>query len=198
MKKLFATCMFVFAGLLMYMYSYAETVSISGAVTQFSSSSGLTLNDITIDVTGTKNLKVKTGRTGNYIIAGLEKGGTYTLRLSKPGYVFTPDTKVFKNLDESKINQNFIAERAKFSISGKVLVGGKPAKGVIVMINNRPIKYYTDEEGEYVIDNLEYNGPYEVKVVSDKYSFKPFTTEYLEKNVVHNFTKSISLTGRVL
>ena len=54
MKKLFATCIFVFAGLLMYMYSYAETVSISGAVTQFSSSSGLALNDITIDVTGTK------------------------------------------------------------------------------------------------------------------------------------------------
>ena len=197
MKKLFATCMLVFAGLLMYMYSYAETVSISGAVTQFSSSSGLALNDITIDVTGTKSLKVKTGRTGNYIITGLEKGGTYTLKISKPGYVFTPDTKVFKNLDESKINQNFIAERAKFSISGKVLVGGKPAKGVIVMINNRPIKYYTDEDGEYVIDNLEYNGPYEVKVVSDKYSFKPFTTEYLEKNVIHNFTKTISLTGRV-
>ena len=197
MKKLFATCIFVFAGLLMCMYSYAETVSISGAVTQFSSSSGLALNDITIDVTGTKNLKVKTGRTGNYIIAGLEKGGTYTLKISKPGYVFTPDTKVFKNLDESKINQDFVASSAKYSIRGKVIVGGKPAKGVIVMISNRPIKYYTDEEGEYVIDNLDYNGPYEVRVVSDKYIFSPYKTDYLEKNVVHDFKKDITLAGRV-
>ncbi len=197
MKKLLATCFFVFTGLFIYMYAYAETVSISGAVTQFSSSSGLALNDIIIDVTGTKTLKVKTGRTGNYIIAGLEKGGTYTLRISKPGYTFTPETKVFKNLEESKINQDFVAASAKYSISGKVIVGGKPAKGVIVMINNRPIKYYTDDNGEYVIDNLEYNGPYEVKVVSDKYAFNSFKTEFLEKNVVHDFKKDITLAGRV-
>ena len=197
MKKLLATCFFVFTGLFIYMYAYAETVSISGAVTQFSSTSGLALNDITIDVTGTKTLKVKTGRTGNYIIAGLEKGGTYTLTVSKPGYTFTPETKDFKNLEESKINQDFVASSAKYSISGKVIVGGKPAKGVIVMINNRPIKYYTDDNGEYVIDNLEYNGPYEVKVVSDKYAFSPFKAKKKKKDVVHDFKKDITLAGRV-
>ena len=196
MKKIFNTGLLIFTGLFLYVFSYAETLSISGRITQFTTSS-LSLHNIVIDVKGTQNLKVKTSRTGTYIIPNLQKGGTYTLSVSKQGYTFSPSTKVFKNLEESQINQNFVASLATYSISGKVMVGGKPVRDVIVMINNRPIKYYTDQDGAYVIDNLEYNGPYEVKVISEKHQFKPFQIDYLEENVIHDFTKDITVSGRV-
>ena len=49
MKKFFATCFFTLSIILsLCVYSYAETVSISGKVTQFSSNA-LSLNDIVID-----------------------------------------------------------------------------------------------------------------------------------------------------
>jgi len=198
MKKLFTTCVTLLSILFMMgVYSYAETVSISGKVTQFSSNA-LSLNDIVIDVSGTKNVQVKTGRTGSYIVSGLPKGGTYTLTASKPGYTFQPATKSYRNLEESKVSQDFVAELATYSISGKVIVGGRPVSGVLITINNRPIKYYTDQNGEYVIDKLEYNGgPYEVSVVSDKHFFEPFKIANLEKNTVHDFRKDISISGRV-
>ena len=198
MKKFFATCFFTLSIILsLCVYSYAETVSISGKVTQFSSNA-LSLNDIVIDVTGTKNIQVKTGRTGSYIISGLPKGGTYTVTASKPGYTFQPAKKSYRNLEESKVSQDFVAELATYSISGKVIVGGRPVRGVLITINNRPIKYYTDQDGEYVIDKLEYNGgPYEVSVVSDKHFFEPFRVPNLEKDIVHDFRKDISISGRV-
>ena len=205
MKKFLTIFYFVSVCLLAYVFSYAETFSIdgietfsiSGAVTSFSSS-GLALNDIEIEVTGTKNIKTKTGRTGNYIVSGLPKGGTYTLTLSKPGYTFQPANKVYRNLDGSKVKQDFVAELATYSIKGKVIVGGRPVRNVMITINNRPIKYYTDQDGEYIIDNLEYNGgPYEVSVVSDKHIFEPFKIDYLEKDTVHDFRKDITISGRV-
>nr|MCR4662319.1 carboxypeptidase regulatory-like domain-containing protein [Endomicrobiaceae bacterium] len=198
MKKIFATCFFTLYILFMIgIYAYAETVSISGKITQFSST-GLSLNDIIISVTGTKTAQVKTGRTGSYIVSGLPKGGTYTVTASKPGYTFQPANKIYRNLDESKVSQDFVAELATYSISGRVIVGGKPVRGVLITINNRPIKYYTDQDGAYVIDNLESNGgPYEVTVVSDKHFFEPFKIESLEENVVHDFRKDISVNGRV-
>ncbi len=205
MKKFLTIFYFVSVCLLAYAFSYSETFSvdgietfsISGAVTSFSSS-GLAFNDIEVEVTGTKNLKVKTGRTGNYIVSGLPKGGTYTLTLSKPGFTFQPANKVYRNLDGSKVKQDFVAELATYSISGKVIVGGRPVRNVMITINNRPIKYYTDQDGEYVIDNLEYNGgPYEVSVVSDKHIFEPFKIDSLESNVVHDFRKDITISGRV-
>ncbi|MBO7431928.1 MAG: hypothetical protein J6U02_03420, partial [Elusimicrobia bacterium] len=198
MKKIFTTCFTLLSILLATgVYSYAETVSISGKVTQFSSNA-LSLNDIVIDVSGTKDVQVKTGRTGSYIVSGLPKGGTYTVTASKPGYTFQPATKSYRNLEESKVSQDFVAELATYSISGKVIVGGRPVRGVLITINNRPIKYYTDQDGEYVIDKLEYNGgPYEVTVVSDKHFFEPFKIANLEKNVVHDFRKDIAISGRV-
>ena len=89
-------------------------------------------------------------------------------------------------------------EGAKFSISGKVVFGGKALKGVAVTVNDNPTKYYTNGNGDYVIDNLESKGPYEVKVVSDEYYFDTFTVNSLKENIVHDFRKDISLSGRVV
>ena len=91
-----------------HLCSYAnDTVSISGSISN-KSFTNIALNDVFVEVKGTKNIKVKTDRGGNYIIAGLPKGGSYTLAVSKNGYIFSPETKIFRNLQESKINQIFV------------------------------------------------------------------------------------------
>ncbi|MFA7073953.1 MAG: carboxypeptidase-like regulatory domain-containing protein, partial [Endomicrobiaceae bacterium] len=177
-------------------YSAEDFVSISGRISR-SSAAGVSLNDITIDVTGTSNMRVKTDRYGNYIIHGLPKGGTYTLTISKEGYSFSPNVKTYRGLTESKINENFIAAVSNYSISGRVLVGGKPVRGATIMISQRNIKYTTDYNGAYVIDNLEYDGPYTVSVISDEHYFEPFTVSFLDKDIVHDFEKDIYASGRV-
>ncbi|MFA6613200.1 MAG: carboxypeptidase-like regulatory domain-containing protein, partial [Endomicrobiia bacterium] len=177
-------------------YSSEESVSISGRISR-SSAAGVSLNDINIDVTGTQNVRTKTDRYGNYIIHGLPKGGIYTLTVSKAGYSFSPNVKTYRGLTESKINENFTATVSNFSISGKVLVGGKPIRGALVMVSHRNIKYFTDYDGSYVIDNLEYDGPYTVSVISNEHFFQPFTIEFLDKDIIHNFEKDISASGRV-
>ena len=196
-RKVYIFILSVVFVVLFNLYSYAnDTVSISGGISN-KSFANIVLNDVFVEVQGTKNIKVKTDRGGNYIISGLPKGGTYTLTVSKNGYTFSPETKIFRNLQEGKINQNFIASPVMCSISGKVIEGKKPVKGVVVMISNRAIKYYTNQDGEYMIDNLEYRGSYEVSVVSDEHLFEPFKVEALEKDIVHNFIKDIVIKGKV-
>ena len=150
MRKVYVFILSMIFVVLLNLFSYAnDTVSISGGILN-KSFTNIVLNDVYLDVKGTKNIKVKTDRGGNYIISGLPKGGTYTLTVSKKGYTFSPETKIFRNLQESKINQNFIASPVMCSISGKVIEGKKPVKGVVVMINNRAIKYYTNQIQNFV------------------------------------------------
>ncbi|MGE4384500.1 MAG: carboxypeptidase regulatory-like domain-containing protein [Endomicrobiaceae bacterium] len=198
MRKIFSIFLLNFSLLFfcINIYSADDFVSISGRISR-SSAAGVSLNDITIDVTGTSNMRVKTDRYGNYIIHGLPKGGTYTLTISKEGYSFSPNVKTYRGLTESKINENFIASVSNYSISGRVLVGGKPVRGATIMISQRNIKYITDYNGAYVIDNLEYDGPYTVSVISDEHYFEPFTVPFLDKDIVHDFEKDIYASGRV-
>ena len=198
MRKIFSIFLINFSLLFLCVavHSAEEFVSISGRISR-SSAAGVSLNDITIDVTGTSNMRVKTDRYGNYIIHGLPKGGTYTLTISKEGYSFSPNAKTYRALTESKINENFIATVSNYSISGRVLVGGKPVRGATIMISQRNIKYITDYNGAYVIDNLEYDGPYTVSVISDEHYFEPFTVAFLDKDITHDFEKDIYASGRV-
>ncbi len=195
MKKIYVLFLSMFAVITLYLCSYAnDTVSISGKVL-----TNMGLNNVTIKVSGTKitEKKTKTDRLGTYIITGLPKGGTYTITASKDGYSFSPETKSFKDLQESQIDQNFFASPLKFSIRGKVLDGKKPVKGVAVVITNRSIKNYTNDEGVYMLDNLDYKGNYEIKVDSNKHIFEPFKVKSLEKNIIHNFSKDILIRGKV-
>ena len=195
MKKIYVLFLSMFAVITLYLCSYAnDMVSISGKVL-----TNMGLNNVTVKVTGTKiaEKKAKTDRLGTYIITGLPKGGTYTITASKDGYSFSPEIKSFKDLQESQVDQNFFASPLKFSIRGKVLDGKKPVKGVAVVITNRSIKNYTNDEGVYMLDNLDYKGNYEIKVDSNKHIFEPFKVKSLEKNIVHNFSKDILIRGKV-
>ena len=176
--------------------SSEPSLSISGKVSR-ASMGGMSLDDVIVEVSGTVQSKAKTDRFGNYIIRNLPRGGTYTIKPIKKGFISSPASRTYRGLMESKINEDYIISEQTFSISGKVLAGGKPVKGIVVMIDTRNNKYFTDQDGGYNIDHLEYNGPYKVSVISDSYSYEPFVVDFLDKDVVHNFTKDIILSGHV-
>ncbi|MDD3065816.1 MAG: carboxypeptidase-like regulatory domain-containing protein, partial [Endomicrobiaceae bacterium] len=199
MKKILPVLAFVLVLIFLYAplrVSGEQKVSISGKFIR-NSASGLPLNDIQVKVTGTKELIIRTDRSGNYIAYNLPAGGNYTVTPFKAGFLFAPESKTYTNLTASKINENFGVSERTYSISGKVIVGGKPSKGEIIMINTRAVKYFTNEDGEYFIDNLSYEGPYTVTVESNRVVFEPFKIDQLDKNVVYNFEKSIKAMGYV-
>ncbi len=199
MKKILPVLAFVLVLIFLYApfcLSGEEKVSISGKFVR-NSASGLPLNDIQIKVTGTKELVIRTDRSGNYIAYNLPAGGNYTVTPFKAGFLFSPESKTYTNLTASKINENFGVTERTYSISGKVIVGGKPSKGEVIMINTRAVKYFTNEDGEYFIDNLPYEGPYIVTVESNKVVFEPFKIDQLDKDIVYNFEKSIKAMGYV-
>ncbi|MBO7431633.1 MAG: hypothetical protein J6U02_01890, partial [Elusimicrobia bacterium] len=180
-----------------FAYPSAEPpLSISGKLSK-STVVGMHFEEVVIEVSGTKNMTVKPDRFGNYMVRSLPRGGTYTITPKINGFSFSPASRTYRGLTESKINEDYIPSEQTFSISGRVLAGGKPVKGITVMIDHRNNKYYTDQDGYYNIDHLEYNGPYTVSVISDTYNYEPFTIDFLDKNVTHDFTKDISLSGYV-
>lgn len=179
-----------------FSFSAEHNVSLSGKFLR-TSASGLPLTDIQVKVTGTKEITIKTDRNGNYIAYNLPAGGNYTITPFKAGFVFSPQNKIYTNLTSSKINENFAVSERTYSISGKIIVGGKPSKGEVVMINTRVVKYFTNDDGEYFIDNLPYEGPYIVTVESNKFVFEPFKIEQLDRDIVYNFEQSIKARGYV-
>ena len=180
-----------------FAYPSAEPpLSISGKLSK-STVVGMHLEEVVIEVSGTKNMTVKPDRFGNYMVRNLPRGGTYTITPIDKGLSFSPASRTYRGLTESKINEDYIPTEKTFSISGRVLSGGKPVKGLPVMISHRNNKYFTDQDGYYNIDHLEYNGPYTVSVVADNYAFEPFTIDFLDKDVIHDFSKDIVLSGQV-
>jgi len=180
-----------------FAYPSAEPpISISGKLSK-STVVGMHLEEVVIEVSGTKNMTVKPDRFGNYMVRNLPRGGTYTIKPIDKGLSFSPASRTYRGLTESKINEDYIPSEKTFSISGRVLSGGKPVKGLTVMISHRNNKYFTDQDGYYSIDHLEYNGPYTVSVVADNYAFEPFTVDFLDKDIIHDFSKDIVLSGQV-
>jgi|GEM_PF-2992465 len=71
----------------------------------------------------TTNKFVTSDSAGNYtIIVSYNWSGT--IKPSKPGYVFAPDSISYNNLSTDTTNQNYITEPIIFTISGNAGVGG--------------------------------------------------------------------------
>ncbi len=199
MKKILAITLFLAVNLFLsgvFCSAEEQKVSVSGKFVR-ASASGMPLTDIEIKITGTKEFTVKTDRNGNYIAYNLPAGGSYTLTPSKAGFLFTPQSKSYTGLTASRVNENFSVSERTYSISGKVIIGNKPSKGEVLMINTRAVKYFTNDDGAYFIDNLPYEGPYIVTVESNKFAFEPFKIDKLDNDVIYNFEKSIHARGYV-
>ena len=170
--------------------------SIAGRVTV--QGSGFGLGNMVIDVSGSTKTAINSDYSGNFIVSGLVQGGSFEITPKAGGYSFTPPSRRFTSLRESFVGQNFTAVKESYTVKGNVNIGGKPIRNAVVGITKRALKYYTDDEGNFEIANLDYGGPYTVTILSKEHFFEPIVIETLDKNTTIEFSTDISLGGVIL
>jgi len=176
--------------------NFIAAYSASGRVTV--QGSGFGLSNTSIVVSGSTTTSVTADYGGNFVIPGLESGGSFTIIPKAGGYSFIPPSRDITKMSGNVIGQNFAAVKETYTIRGNVNIGGKPLKNAIVSISKRALKYFTDNEGNFEISGLDYGGPYTVTVESKDRSFDPIVINTLNQNMQIEFSTDISLGGMVV
>nr|MCL2389892.1 carboxypeptidase-like regulatory domain-containing protein [Endomicrobiia bacterium] len=152
---------------------------------------------VEIEVSGSTKTSVVTDYAGKYAISGLAAGGRFKLTPKTGGFAFTPQFRESISLSGDLPNQDFTATKETYTVKGNVNVGGRPVINAIVMVSKTGMKYFTDTQGNFEIQGLEYGGPYTFSVQSREYKFDPITIENLRENTVIEFNNDIILSGIV-
>ena len=142
------------------------------------------------DGTGLSGVRVYgalTDENGEYITTLLPHGNSYTVSPSKLGYRFNPATRYFSVLDTDSI-ADFVAIRANFSISGRVIAAGTTMglSGVTMKLTgDRVINVTTDADGNYTFPNLPASGNYTVTPFLIGYKFTSASRSYSTLSANH-------------
>jgi hypothetical protein len=129
----------------------SSTYSISGTV------SGSGKQGVTITLSGSGTGTATSDESGNYSFSGLANG-SYTLTLSKDGYIFSPASRSETINGENKTGVDFVASIPTFSISGTV--SGSVKQGVTITLSGSSTgTATTDSNGNFSFSGLA-NGSY--------------------------------------
>lgn len=132
------------------------TQSVSGQVTY----GGIGFPGVTVTAAGTPGSSTTTDANGNYTIAGLLSGYTYTITTSKTNYSFTPANSVQAIGGSDIIGVNFsTAAGSGHTLSGTVnvlgLSGGLGLQGVLLTLDTSPTTtVVTDGGGNFFLSNI--------------------------------------------
>jgi len=178
---------------------------ISGKITGVNAQA---IQGVTVTLTGgPQNISLSTESDINGAYSFLElDNGTYTLTPSFNNYEFNPPAKTVTIASGSVLNVDFTAATGS-NISGYVLVGNSPLKGVtITLLNNQTPPAITqtaqtDDSGFYALIGIS-DGVYTVKPVLAGYGFDPasqiLTVKNADiKNVNFRGVLGLSLSGTV-
>ena len=91
------------------------TVTISGTIT---GPTGAPLGDVLVTLTGSASGTTITNASGDYILAGLPSGGTFTVAPVRVGFTFSPGSRSFTSLTANQTAT--FAATAHFTIAGRV------------------------------------------------------------------------------
>ena len=121
--------------------------------------------------------KVTTNTEGEYKVTGLEVGKKYILRAEKDNYSFQPEEI---EIDSSREDADF--EAYEFVVEGKVVdIEGEGIFGVGISVKNDDgniiTTAYTDEEGNYKVNELEVGEKYILETVEDNFQPDEITVE---------------------
>lgn len=177
-------------------FDFYAAFSVAGRVTV--QGSGLGLGNIEIEVSGSTSTVAPTDYGGNFFIQGLEQNGNFKITPKAGGYSFNPPSRDFYSLKSNFVGQNFTAIKETYTIKGSVFFGRKPVKNAIISITKRALKYFTDENGNFEIANLDYGGPYILTVENKEYHFEPVVIDTLQENMTVDFSNDISLGGTIM
>ncbi|MCL1971540.1 MAG: hypothetical protein FWG57_00935, partial [Endomicrobia bacterium] len=176
--------------------NFIVSYSISGKVSM--QVSGVGLSNIRVEVTGGTDTVAVTDFGGNFVIPGLSQGDSFEIVPKAGGFTFIPPSRKFTDLRESIVGQNFSAIKETYTVTGNVNIGGKPVRNAVISISKRALKYYTDDDGNFKITNLDFGGPYTITVISREHQFEPIVIELLDRDMSVRFSNDISLGGTVV
>jgi outer membrane protein assembly factor BamB len=178
---------------------------ISGKITGVDAKA---IQGVTVTLTGgPQNIALSTETDINGAFSFLElANGTYTVIPAFNDYEFNPPAKTVTIASGSVLNVDFTAATGS-NISGYVLIGNLPLKGVIINLvdnlspNDIAQTVQTDDFGFYILIGVP-DGMYTVKPVLPGYGFNPasqkLTVRYADiQNVNFRAVPGLSLTGTV-
>ena len=157
----------------------SQNYSISGTIL---SDTGQSVGNVQIQVSDNYGFSATatTNANGYYQVSGLSNG-LYTVNPTKSGYGITVNSSnIFQFVNGANVTgKNFTATPiiGTYSISGFVLVNGRPLQGVQVQINDNygfASTVTTDSAGYYSGSGLK-NGTYTVNPVKSGYQFQAVT-----------------------
>ena len=142
-----------------------KTYKISGLV----SVDGKPMKDVAMD--GLPGTPV-TGDNGTYE-AIVDFGFTGSAVPMKDGYLFTPGSKPYTNVNRNMPNQNYTGTVVTYTISGSVGVEG-------VTLNGLPGNPKSGKDGSYSVSTVPFNWTGTVKPEKEGYTFEPAEMPYTD------------------
>jgi hypothetical protein len=145
--------------------------SISGRVTD---GSGSPLPDVKISVNqgGTLILTATTNSKGDYTASGLTPRGSYGLTPVKTGYLFTPMSSLFVDLNSNLTEVNFSGTLLTYKVSGRVTDGNNNGIQGVTISDGVGHTATTNSSGDYVLSGLPL-GSYMLAPSKAGFSFTP-------------------------
>ncbi len=179
--------------------------------------SGIVLNGTTAvsgaiisAVSGTTTLTATSDSSGNYSVANLVAGSSYTVTIAKTGLIFTPDSTVYSAVSSNK-TLNFaqsVVNPVHYMVSGTILNGTTAVSGATVsaVSGTTTLTATSDASGNYSVANLVAGSNYTVTIAKSGLNFTPASTVYntITSNKTLNFVQSVvnpvyyTVSGKVL
>jgi hypothetical protein len=181
---------------------FIETIGINGRIVD---ENGEGLSGVNVILGGSANLSTTTDALGNYSFPDLAEfnGYTYTVVPLKPNYNFSPQAQTITHMDAGSKTLNFTAIPRTYSISGKVTEVLSALGGLTVKLSGSTARTTTtNENGEYVFNDLNAGGSYTVTPTDTPFSsFTSQTFHDLSGDQTYDFAgalKHYTISGRVL
>lgn len=152
-------------------------------------------------VSGPIQRTARTDSAGRFVFSGLDRGGAYSVTLTKENYIFTPPSRDYPVLNSSA-DDNYTATINYLSINGRVSTNGLGVPGVTVALSGAANRTTTtDSSGNYRFTNLS-AGVYTVTPSRTNFSFSPnSSTQEVTVNTAIGFSATnnqAGLTGSIL
>jgi hypothetical protein len=177
-----------------------QTYSISGRIVD---AANVGQAGVTMMLTGGQSSSVQTDSTGNYSFAALSGGSDYTITPAKAGFTFSPQNFTAASLSSNQ-TANFVAARATYTISGRILdSGGNALSAVSVALSGAATATtQTDANGSYSFSALASEGNYTVTPTLTYFTFAPASKSFtnLLANQTGDFTGTrltYAINGRI-
>jgi hypothetical protein len=136
------------------------------------------MQGITVALSGSRNATTTTAADGSYRFDGLPIGGSYTVKPTLFGYVFSPASRSFDNLNADQY-AGFVGGYVEHRIGGRVAQsGGAPVSGVTVSLTgSKAATATTDSTGGYSFD-VPSGGDYTVTASKAHFTITPQTQTF--------------------